>query len=201
MAPKTLIAKFAGTCTRCRRRFPAGATIDWTRAGGAMHGNPAECAAAAASPPPVPTPAIVVNLRPIADFLMAAQQRGLKVPKARFLAPNQRELRLSVASARSKAPGSINVVVAEAWVGRVEPDGRVVGDMARDQALLDTLLTIAGNPAEAAKAYGALMCKCSFCGLPLTDDGSVEVGYGPTCAKKWGLSHQPRGTRVVQAVA
>ena len=63
------------------------------------------------------------------------------------------------------------------------------------------LATIAGNHAEAALAYGALMCKCSFSNLPLTVAGSVEVGYGPTCAKKWGLPRQPKGTPGVQAVA
>jgi len=142
---------------------------------------------------------------------MAAQARGLKHPKARFLAPPGatsspgaigRELRLTLAGARSKAPGSIQVYIGDDWIGRVEPpDGRLVGKLASDQVLIDTLLQIACNPAEAAQAYGALMGKCSFCGLQLTDEGSVEVGYGPVCAKKWGLPHQPKGTRRVQEVA
>ena len=34
-----------------------------------------------------------------------------------------------------------------------------------------------------------------------TDAGSVEVGYGPTCAKRWNLPHTPRGSSVQQAVA
>lgn len=189
----TLHAKFAGTCSRCRRPFPKGAVIEWARGQGARHANLADCT--------TPVTTVAVNLQPVADFLAAAQQRGLKFPKARFLAPNGDELRLSIASGRSKAPGSIQVVVGNAWVGRVETDGRVVGALASDDALLDNLALIASDPAAAAKAYGALMCKCSFCGLPLTDDGSVEVGYGPTCAKKWGLPHQAKGTRYVQEVA
>lgn len=44
------------------------------------------------------------------------------------------------------------------------------------------------------------MCRCSFCGLALTDEGSVEVGYGPVCAKRWGLPHQPHGVRVLTSV-
>ena len=134
---------------------------------------------------------------------MAAQARGLSYPKARFLAPGGRgELRLTLAGPRSKVPGSIQVYVANQWVGRVEPpDGRVTGSLASEPALLDMLVMIANNPAEAAQAYGALTCRCSFCGLPLTDDGSVEVGYGPTCAKRWGLPHQPKGVRRVQEVA
>jgi hypothetical protein len=196
-----LISKFAGLCTRCRCRFPAGTVIEWARNAGAVHANLTECAAAAAAPPP---PVVTANLRAIYEFLIAAQLRGLKLPKVRFLAPGGGELRLSIAGrGRSVAPvGSIQVKVRDEWVGRVEPpDGRVVGRLANNQALLDTLLKIAADPAAAAKEYGALMCKCSFCGLALSDDGSVEVGYGPVCAKKWGLPHQPKGTTAVKVVA
>lgn len=37
--------------------------------------------------------------------------------------------------------------------------------------------------------------------LPLTDAGSVEVGYGPVCASHWGLPHSPKGTPALSAVA
>jgi hypothetical protein len=203
MAPRTLVSKYAGTCQRCRRPFPAGTAIEWARSSGATHADPQACAAAAAHPVAPPPSTVVVNLRPIYEFLVAAQARGLQYPKARFLAPDGRqELRLTLAGHRSKVPGSIQVYLADAWIGRVEPpDGRVVGNLASNRAVLDLLLHIASNPAEAAQAYGALMGRCSFCGLALTDEGSVEVGYGPVCAKKWGLPHQPKGTRGVQAVA
>src|SRR5262245_41812095 len=213
MAPRTLTSKFAGTCQRCRRPFPAGTVIVWAKNAGATHADTQVCAAAAATPAPPTAPvAHAVNLKPIADFLTAAKDRAaalapqwrkaIMMPKARFLAPGGRgELRLSLSGNRSKAPGSIQVTIGNDWMGRVEPDGRAVGQLATDPALIDTLLMIASNPVEAAQAYGAFMCKCSFCGLPLTDDGSVEVGYGPQCAKKFGLPHQPRGTRAVGEVA
>jgi len=202
MAPKTMISKFPGTCSRCRGRFPAGTAIEWAKGVGATHANLAVCgvtASAPATPQLVPT----IDLKPIADFLNAAKARGLKYPKARFLAPGGGELKLSLAGAGSKAPGSIQIVVRDIWVGRVETDGRVVGDsLLQNDVLGHYLLTIAGNPAEAAKAYGALLCRCSFCGLALADAGSVEVGYGPVCAKKWGLPHVPKGVPTLdQAVA
>jgi hypothetical protein len=203
MAPRTLISKFAGTCQRCRTAFLAGTAILWARNAGATHADPQACAAAAAQPVAPSPPAVVVNLRPIYEFLVGAQARGLQWPKARFLAPDgKQELRLTLAGTRSKVPGSIQVYLADAWIGRVEPpEGRVVGSLASNRAVLDLLVRIASNPAEAAQAYGALMGRCSFCGLALTDEGSVDVGYGPVCAKKWGLPHQPKGTRGVQAVA
>lgn len=197
----TMLSKFSGTCTRCNRRFGAGTSIDWSRATGAMHTDLAICAAAAAAPVPPPV-MLGANHRAIVQLLEGAKARGLKFPKARFLAPNGGELRLALAGAGSKVPGSLQVCIDDDWLGRIEPDGTVRGTkLVADQAVLDLLVTIAGNPAEAARAYGALMCRCSFCGLALTDAGSVEVGYGPTCAKKWGLPHSPKGTPVVQAVA
>jgi hypothetical protein len=38
------------------------------------------------------------------------------------------------------------------------------------------------------------MCRCSFCGLALTDEGSVFMGYGPICARNYGLPHVALGT-------
>ena len=66
--------------------------------------------------------------------------------------------------------------------------------------MLQTLTAIAADPATAAKAYGALMARCSFCGHPLKDDGSVDVGYGPKCAKQWGLAWTRGGVRALSAV-
>jgi Family of unknown function (DUF6011) len=197
----TMLSKFSGTCQRCLRRFGAGTTIEWSRATGALHADPAVCAAAAATPVPPPV-TLAADHRPIVALLEGAKARGLKFPKARFLAPNGGELRLSLAGAGSQAPGSLQVCVDDTWLGRIEPNGTVRGPkLLADLAVGTLLVTIAANPAEAARAYGALMCRCSFCNLALTDAGSVEVGYGPTCAKKWGLPHAPKGTPNVQAVA
>ena len=46
--------------------------------------------------------------------------------------------------------------------------------------------------AEWASAYGKAHGFCMFCSLELTDQRSVDAGYGPTCANKydlpWGVS-------------
>lgn len=197
-------ARFDGRCSDCGVAYPAGTAIEWTRGvRGAKHATTADCAAARAGAATVPPPPGLgaVSLAPVADFLAAAQARGLRYPKARFLAPGGGEFRLSVAGAQSQAPGSIQVVLDEQWIGRVTPTGVVVGKLARRPDLIAALLDIAANPAEAAAAYGALMCRCSFCDRPLTDDGSVEVGYGPICAARYGLPHVPKGSRDLTAVA
>jgi hypothetical protein len=56
--------------------------------------------------------------------------------------------------------------------------------------VFEALQDFAQNPLEAAKLYGTLTGNCCFCGRELTDNKagrSVEVGYGPICAEKWGL--------------
>src|SRR5262245_55258419 len=116
----TMQAKFPGKCAKCGGRFPAGATIEWSKdTRKAQHVTDAECVAAKAAA--AAEPVVTAELKPVADFLTAAAARGLKFPKARFLAPGGGELRLSLAGARSKAPGSINVVLGEGegtWLGR-----------------------------------------------------------------------------------
>ena len=41
--------------------------------------------------------------------------------------------------------------------------------------------------AEEAAAFGALTGRCVFCSRKLTDERSIEVGYGQTCAAREGL--------------
>lgn len=131
---------------------------------------------------------------PIAAFIEGAKANGLKFPKARFLAPNGGELLLSVAGPMSKAPGSIQVKIDGNWVGRIEPSGAVVGYALKgDAVLLATLSAIAEDPAGRAKAYGSLRGHCSFCDKKLDDAGSIEHGYGPVCASRFGLPWKKGG--------
>jgi hypothetical protein len=41
--------------------------------------------------------------------------------------------------------------------------------------------------AEQAKAWGKLYGNCIYCSLDLTDERSIDAGYGPKCAAKRGL--------------
>ena len=194
----TMTSKFNGWCKDCKGKIVAGELIDWTRENGAKHATPAGCATAKAKM--AAAPKVTANGAPIATFIQAARDRGLKFPKARFLAPTGGEMLLSLAGATSKFPGSVQVKIERNWVGRVNTDGTVAGPMTSRKDILSTLDRIAENPAAAAKAYGALMCSCSFCGKALTDEGSVEVGYGPICARHFGLPHSPKGTPALKTV-
>jgi hypothetical protein len=207
----TMQAKYPGTCSRCGQRFETGTAIDWQRGKGAMHATVKACeeakilselhaeeratsiAAAKARAPHYDASAIV-------EFIGRAKAKGLKRPAARFLGPANWELRLSLADAKSRNPGSVYVVLADQFIGMIRPDGEVRGEVAGRQDVLDIIAAVAKDPVTAAKAYGALMCRCSFCNLPLTDAGSVEVGYGPICASNYDLPHEPRGTPTLHTV-
>lgn len=196
--PKTMASKFPGRCHACSCDFPIGTQIMWVQGAGARHATLDQCndakklqqearaAREAANP--------IINLSPIRDFLVAAQTRGLKRPKLRVLAEDgRRELRLSITLGGAN-PGSLSVVEDEVFAGCVRPDGRTTGNLANRTSLQEYLLRIARDPINAAKEYAALMGRCSFCDAPITDAGSVEVGYGPICAKHWGLPHKPKRT-------
>jgi hypothetical protein len=186
-------AKYAGTCPRCNGWIPVGARVSWTPGAKPEH---VDCPQTTNAPKPAPV--ATLDGKAIADFLAAAKARGLQYPKARFLAPDgQSELRLSLAGETSKAPGSIQVLINDTWQGRIEPSGRIMGRLAYALDLVKQLQWIATNPADAATQYGALMGRCSFCNLKLTDAGSVSVGFGPVCAVKWGLPHTAKGTPII----
>lgn len=43
------------------------------------------------------------------------------------------------------------------------------------------------NPVEFLAQCSRDMGRCSYCNLPLEDPRSKKIGYGSTCAKRWGL--------------
>lgn len=194
----TIISKFNGKCGACGGRIKAGETINWQRGSGATHATLAACAAAKEQAAAAAKPSI--DLKPVADFLKAAQERGLKSPKLRVLAMDGKtEMRLGITRG-GIAPGSISVKLGDEFVGCVRPTGQTTNALSSDSKMQEHLLAVAQNPAKAAKEYAALMGLCSFCGKQLTDAGSVEVGYGPICADKYGLPHKPQGTPALHTV-
>jgi hypothetical protein len=187
----TIVAKFPGRCTACGCGVKTGEQIVWTRGAGIRHATEPQCFEAKKANAGAPAP---FDGKPLREFLQRAVDSGLKRPKARFLGPDgQTELRLSLATS-TKNKDAIYIALGGEYMGLVTVDGAARGSFLRDQDLIDVLTAIVADPALAAKKYGALMCKCSFCGLPLTDDGSVMAGYGPICAKKWHLPHMALGT-------
>lgn len=134
----------------------------------------------------------------VAGIVALLSNAKLKHPAVLFRAEGQ-DIRLSIAGDRSSNPGSINVTSpdkgfrARTFYGRVAPDGewhpsrRDTG--VSTDAILAALRAFAADPAKVAAEYGHLTGVCCFCATDLTNPASIEVGYGPICAKRYGLPH------------
>lgn len=199
MTMKTMLSRFPGKCSTCGCSFPAGTSIIFTAfddgSKRTVHSDYVMCQELKAKREAEPAVlGVKLVLDPIVTFIKAAQTRGLKSPKLRVLdADGQTELEVSLTKG-GKAPGSVCVTRGGEFIGCVRPDGSLSHGLPERADIQDRLVVVARDPATAAKEYAALMGRCSFCGLELTDAGSVEVGYGPVCAKHWGLPHKPKGT-------
>lgn len=192
----TITSKFPGTCRRCKGPIGIGDVIEWERGLGAQHADVNLCNNYKAVGPAGTT----IDLSPIVTFLRDAQEKGgLKSPKARFLAPDgTSELKIALADTRN--PGGLWLKLNGAYFGKITKDGKPFGQLASDPIMQQLLLAISKDPADAAQKYGALTSKCSFCGLQLTDEASKILGYGPICARKWGLFHVAGGSKMLKDI-
>ena len=130
----------------------------------------------------------------IALFEKAKQH--LKYPRVRLQLPDGRPLVLALAGPGSSRAGWVTMTDGRPFgenlfYGRVSPAGHwemghafdeIVGD-----AVAELLHRLAADPEQVASSYGKLTGCCCFCTSQLSDPKSTEVGYGPVCAKRWGL--------------
>jgi hypothetical protein len=210
----TITAKFASICGICNTRVAIGDRINWERGKASTHADAALCAKAKLAQlnadalaratgsvsvrvtdgPVAVTSRPSVSLNGLLDFLRAAKEgrnggKPLKFPKVAFAAPGNGEVVISLAGDTGRNPGALYVKLNGEYAGKVTADGVAYGL----DALLPTLRAIEADPAGAGAAYGALRGHCSFCQTKLDDEGSLAVGYGPTCAKNYGLPHKAKG--------
>jgi hypothetical protein len=121
---------------------------------------------------------------------------NLKYPKVK-LSCEGKTITLSLCGVKSKTPGYINVAGEgsypnQEWFGRISPNGDWFSGKSWSsdtfRASLKALLKEFGDdPHGIAAQYGKLTGACCFCNLPLSDKRSVVVGYGPVCAKNYGM--------------
>ena len=149
-----------------------------------------------ATQPPEPKVEVVVGDFGEVIALFAQASKHLKHPAIDLALPDGSPIHLTVAGKLSKAPGSVNVTDGKPfgqnkWYGRVAPDGTwEPGRAVTPEAMtaLGTLLTrLSHAPHRVAAAHGKLTGRCCFCNSKLSDPKSTEVGYGPQCAKSFGM--------------
>jgi hypothetical protein len=78
-------------------------------------------------------------------------------------------------------------------------DGVFVPSHNAPAGIAPLLQAISEDPEKASSDYGRLNGRCCFCDTELDDERSTHVGYGPTCAKNfglpWGGSDAPKPTK------
>jgi hypothetical protein len=111
------------------------------------------------------------------------------------------EVKLYVAGAQANVPGSVNVkdAITRQWYGRIRQDGRFEHSMKSPppRRLVQLLQAFAKDPEAVAAEHGKLSGKCCFCNSTLTDERSTAVGYGPVCAKHFGLAWGAKKAQLV----
>lgn len=83
------------------------------------------------------------------------------------------------------------ITVNGEYMGLVTKEGKL---QIKDNVSLHTrnaITAIFENPVYEAIQHGRHHSNCCFCGTTITSKDSLQVGYGPICAEKWGL---PWGT-------
>jgi len=137
-------------------------------------------------------PQQTIELDGIMNMFNSAFSNGAKHP-AIVLDNGTVGLRLNVAGDRARFPGSINVTSLGAfddrdWFGRIHKDGRWEPRRGTQTAVLEALKAFAADPVGVARDHGRRTGACCFCNRLLTDQRSVDAGFGPICADKFGLA-------------
>lgn len=105
-------------------------------------------------------------------------------------------VQLAVAGERSKYAGDLQVTDgrpygSNTYFGRVDKGGNWTQSRSLTEqdiaAVRQLLREFSENPAATAKRHGALTGRCCFCNTKLTDERSTAAGFGPVCAKNYGL--------------
>ena len=140
---------------------------------------------------PAPLPTQQINVQKIQDLFAVAAQKLRRVKVSVQSAAGQPVV-FTKAGAMSKYSGQIMVTDggpfgANKFFGRIDVNGDFFGTSKANADVQSLVVEFADNPAEVAGKYGKLTGGCSFCNRKLDDNRSLDVGYGPVCAKRFNL--------------
>jgi hypothetical protein len=141
--------------------------------------------------------------------LFARAKQKLQFPKITLQVEHQ-PIQLSLAGSRSKYEGQVQVTDGGAygsnvWFGRVDAAGNWTQGRAASEQDLETvsrfLRAFSQDPAGTAKKHGRLTGRCCFCNTALKDETSTAAGFGPVCAKNYGLQDEWKAATAVLTAA
>ncbi len=192
-ALKSMISKYNGKCFRCDSKILAGSQIEWSKETGAKH-KVCPAAGTAEAAPVKQTYTTELGDYTAVYAMFESAGKTSKFPKITINADGF-EFYLYMSTMVSKVPGVINVKKKGGgyghldWFGRITTEGTWTHRAGVDERRADALSRLQMDPVAAVAEFGKLCGRCCFCNSSLSDLKSVDVGYGPICAKKWGLPH------------
>jgi len=122
------------------------------------------------------------GIRSLVDSAVAAGAKRIK-----FRLDGDVEIRWS--GPRSKYHGKLSITRGDMFNGFIDLDGSWDTIRARPE-VVQIVRDFDADPRKAAKLSAARTGSWCFCGRFLENDGSIEAGYGPVCASKFGLPWQ-----------
>jgi hypothetical protein len=145
------------------------------------------------APPPPPVEAVKENLLGVIELFDAAAV-NLKHPKI-SLGLKFGEVDFTVQLSRTGAGSKYGLgcvyvtdgVWGGRWYARIDREGNVTPSREITDEIRFVLAKLSLDPAKFAQEYGLKTGNCCFCNKHLDDHRSTAVGFGPVCAKKWGL--------------
>lgn len=141
---------------------------------------------------PAPVALVQVNFQNIQDLFDRAGKK-LKRVKVKLQTAAGQPVVFSRAGSMSKYAGQILITDggpfgANKFFGRIDVTGEFFATVKATQDVCNLVKEFSDDPAETAGKYGRLTGGCSFCNHGLKDDRSLAVGYGPVCARNFGLA-------------
>lgn len=140
---------------------------------------------------PAAAPAQQVNVQKIQDLFATAAQKLRRI-KVSLQAASGQQVVFTKAGPTSKYAGQILITDggpfgSNKFFGRIDVNGDFYATRNAVQDVQSLVTEFADDPAEVAGKYGKLTGSCSFCNHKLDDGRSLQVGYGPVCAKRFNL--------------
>ena len=129
-----------------------------------------------------------INMTDLLDRFALALKAGIKRPKV-----NTGDLLFSLAPASGKNAGHVYVKGEKddsderPYFGKITPEGKFYAGPNVEDDVKQRIAEVGADVVTAAKAHGAQHNNCCFCSRDLTTNESVSNGYGPICAKRYGL--------------
>jgi hypothetical protein len=97
--------------------------------------------------------------------------------------------------------GSISARGYETYFGVISVDGKFYPTQDITEEITEDIKNLSEDPVRFACEYGKATGRCCFCMLPLKEERSLGVGYGPICARNYKMPWGKKKATTVDILA